>query len=164
MKSKHAVYPKLGLGTLLSLLVAGCASESGQPDYTTSGAVVGGATGALIGGLSTRHHVTGALVGGAVGAVAGGAVGHGLDRSQQSRLQAQAPQTWQHLEQGQPLTLEDVKAMSRTGASDQAIVTQIQSHRTVYRLTNADLADLRAAGVSEGVIAYMLNTPRTIPR
>jgi len=54
------------LGALaFSLALGGCMSER-----ETNGAVIGGAGGALIGGVAS-HSVGGALVGGAVGAAAG---------------------------------------------------------------------------------------------
>jgi len=145
-----------------AVLAGGCASPSGQPDYTASGALAGGATGAIIGGLAARHAGPGALVGGAVGAVVGGLVGHSMDQEQEARLQAQAPQTWQHIEQGQPLTLADVKALAKAGVSDEILISQIRNSRTTYRLSAADIIDLKNAGVSEKVIDFMINTPATV--
>jgi len=65
---------------------------------------------------STSHHdsganaAAGALIGGAIGAMTGASIGHSLIR-RSSRLRAQAPQTYQRVEQGQPLGIADVKAM-----------------------------------------------------
>lgn len=53
--------------------------------YALSGAALGGAGGALIGGAVTRDG-QGALVGGALGAAAGGLIGHSMDN--QSRRDA----------------------------------------------------------------------------
>ena len=140
---------------------AGCTSPTGRPDYTASGALAGGATGAIIGSMA-RHPGPGALVGGAVGAVVGGLVGHGLDQAQEAQLQAQAPQTWQHVEQGQPLTLVDIKALAKAGIGDDLLISQIRNSRTTYRLSTVDILDLKNAGVNEKVIDFMINTPATV--
>ncbi len=141
--------------------VTGCMSPAGQPDYTASGALAGGAAGAIIGSM-TRNHEAGALVGGAVGAVVGGIIGHGMDQAQEARLRAQAPQTLQRIEQGVPLTVADVKALVCAQVGDDLIVSQIRNSRTVYHLSTADIIDLKNAGASDVVIDYMINTPTQI--
>jgi len=142
--------------------LAGCYTPQGRPDYTASGALAGGATGAVIGSMA-HHPGPGAVVGGALGAVVGGLIGHGLDQQQEAQLRAQAPQTLQRVEQGQPLTVTDVKALSGAGISDDLIISQIRNSRTVYHLTTADIIGLKKAGVSDTVIDYMINTPSQIP-
>jgi hypothetical protein len=136
-----------------SVLVTGCMSPTGQPDYTASGAL----TGAVVGSLS-RNPGAGALV----GAVIGGLIGHGMDESQAAQLRAQAPQTLQRLEQSQPLTVADVKALVKAGISDDLIISQIRNSRTIYRLSTADILDLKNSGVSEKVIDFMINTPTQV--
>jgi len=145
----------------LGASVSGCMSPSGQPDYTASGALAGGATGAIIGSLA-RHPGPGALVGGAVGAVVGGLIGHGMDQQQEALLRAQAPQTWQRVAQGQPLGLADVKALAKAGVSDDLIISQIRNSHTVYHLGAADIIELKNSGVSERVIDFMINTPSQV--
>jgi hypothetical protein len=142
--------------------VAGCMSPQGRPDYTASGALAGGATGAIVGSMA-RHPGPGALVGGAVGALVGGLIGHGMDQAHEAQLRAQAPQTMQRVEQGQPLTVVDVKSLAKAGISDDLIISQIRNSRTVYYLTTADIIDLKNAGVSERIIDFMINTPTQIP-
>ncbi len=140
-----------------ALVAGGCVSPGGQPDYTGSGALFGGATGAMLGG--TRGHVgEGALL----GAVAGGLFGHAMDAAQQERLRAEAPQTWQRVEQGQPLQVADVKALAKAGVGDDIIISQIHNSRTVYRLATAEIIDLKNAGVSDRVIDFMINTPASV--
>jgi len=143
----------------LTLALAGCVSPNGQVDNTASGALIGGATGAIIGSAVARHPGVGAAIGGAAGVIAGGLIGHSMDQAQQARLQNSAPQTWQRVEQGQPLGVEDVKALSRAGVSDDLIISQIRSTRTVYHLGTGDIISLKSSGVSERVIDFMLNTP-----
>ena len=145
----------------LTLAIAGCVAPNGQVDNTASGALIGGATGAIIGASVARHPGVGAAIGGAAGVIAGGLIGHSLDQAQQARLQNSAPQTWQRVEQGQPLGLEDINALSRAGVGDEVIITQIRSTRTVYHLVTGDILSLKSAGVSDRVITYMQNTPTT---
>ena len=141
--------------------MAGCYSPMGRPDYTASGALAGGATGAVIGSVAGRG--PGALVGGAVGAVVGGLIGHGMDQTQEAQLRAQAPQTMQRVEQGQPLTVVDVKSLVKAGIGDDLVISQIRNSRTVYHLSTANIIDLKSAGVSEKIIDFMINTPTQIP-
>ena len=97
-----------------------------------------------------------------MGAVIGGLIGHGLDQAQEAQLRAQAPQTMQRVEQGQPLTPMDVQALAKAGISDELIISQIRNSRTVYHLTAADIITLKNAGVSERIIDFMINTPTQI--
>jgi hypothetical protein len=132
-------------------------SPSGQPDYTASGALAGGATGAIAGSMAHGRGPA-PLIGAAVGAVVGGLIGHGMDQAQEAQLRAQAPQTLQRVEQSQPLTVADIKALSKAGISDDLIISQIRNSRTVYHFSTAGIVDLKNAGVSERVIDFMLNT------
>ena len=62
---------KLLLVGVVALSVAGCSLSQRE----TNGALIGGAGGAVIGGVAT-HSWGGAAVGGAVGAVAGATIAH----------------------------------------------------------------------------------------
>ena len=153
-------------GYLLAVAIAGiantgCMAPSGQPDYTASGALAGGATGAIVGSLA-RGRGPAPLIGAAVGAVVGGLIGHGMDQAQAAQLQAQAPQTLQRVEQSQPLTITDIKALVRAGVSDDLVISQIRNSRTIYHLNTMNIIDLKSAGVSEKIIDYMINTPSQI--
>ena len=152
--------PNLSISAVcVTLLLAGCISPNGQMDNTGTGALIGGGSGAIIGASVARHPGVGAAIGGAAGVIVGGLIGHSLDQAQQARLQSSAPQTWQRVEQGQPLGLEDIKALSRSGVSSELIISQIHASRTVYHLSTADIISLKNAGVSERVIDTMINTP-----
>jgi len=150
-----------------SLVLVGCETPEGTPNRTGTGALLGGAIGATAGGLigSTSRHdsganaAAGALIGGAIGALTGGAIGHSMDQEAAARLRAQAPQTYQRVDQGQPLAVADIKALSKAGVSDEVIISQIRNSRTVYRLSAAEIIELNEAGVSQKVIDYMINTP-----
>jgi hypothetical protein len=54
-----------------------------------------------------------------------------------------------------PLRIDEVAAMSTRGENDAAIIAQIQQRGTAFVLAPEDLAQLRAAGVSDGVLRYM---------
>ncbi len=155
MKSYMAV-------VLIAVVVAGCTTPSGQTDHTASGALggaaIGAGTGAIIGSQSGNAGA-GAAIGGAIGALAGGLIGASIDQSQREQLQQQSPQTLQRVETGQPLGLADIKALARAGVSDDIIISQIRQARVVYRLSTAEIIDLKEAGVSNIVIDFMINTP-----
>lgn len=147
--------------TAAGLSVTGCMSPQGTPNYTASGALAGGATGVVLGSMS-RDPRAGAAAGGAAGAVLGGLIGHGMDQAQNARLQAQAPQTLQRVEQGVALTVSDVKELVAAGIGDDLIISQIRNSRTVYHLRTADIVALKNAGTSNAVIDCMINTPAQI--
>ena len=131
------------IGTL-AVVLTGCETPNGTPDRTATGALTGGAigvaSGALLGG---RHSGEGALIGGALGAVTGGLIGHSMDQEAQARLRQQAPQTYTRLDQGQPLSLADVKALAAARVGEDVIVSQIRNSRTVFHLSSADIIDLK---------------------
>ncbi len=142
--------------------MTGCETPYGTPDRTGTGALAGGAIGAFSGAvIGGRHAGEGALIGGAIGAITGGLIGHSMDQEERERLRAEAPQTYVRFEQGQPLAVADVKAMVSAHVGDNVIISQIQSTRSVYHLSAADIIDLHDAGVSETVIQYMVNTANT---
>jgi hypothetical protein len=69
----------------------------------------------------------------------------------------------QRVEQGQPLGLADIKALAKAGVSDEVILSQIRNSHVVYRLTTAEIIDLKDSGVSNRVIDFMINTPSMYP-
>jgi hypothetical protein len=75
---KASTITKLLAITAMAGLLAGCTSPNGNPDYTGSGALIGGASGATIGAVADRRNpAAGALIGGAAGLITGGLIGHG---------------------------------------------------------------------------------------
>lgn len=134
-----------GVVSVAAALLTGCETS------TQTGALVGGTTGALGGALIGKsiggRTTEGALLGGAIGALSGALVGKHIDEQTRARVQ-----------QGQPLTLEDVKVLSRAGVEDHLIISQINATRTVYILNSAQIIDLKDAGVSQRVIDHMINT------
>lgn len=142
--------------------------------YTRQGAVVGGATGAVIGGLigkQTDKTTGGALIGGAVGALAGGVMGNKYDTdlarqryAHQQSLYAQQQYYTQHYSQPQQVaqsgvSIADVISLSRSGVSDAVIISQVQSRGVQRRLEVSDIISLHQQGVSDSVISAMQNAP-----
>jgi outer membrane lipoprotein SlyB len=143
--------------------LTGCQNPDGTQNNTGSGALIGGAMGAITGSAMGGRHNGGpdALIGAAAGAIAGGLIGNSMDQEQQARLRQQAPQTYVKVDQGQPLSVADVKALAKAGISEDVIISQIRNSHTIYHLSTADIIDLRDAGVTDKVVNYMINTPST---
>lgn len=59
----------------------------------------------------------------------------------------------------EPLTLDDIVALSRKGVPGPFIVHYLQPTYTVFKLTPGDVVRLRQAKVEDGVIRYLLATP-----
>jgi len=146
-----------------AVLLTGCQNPDGTQNNTGSGALIGGALGALTGAVigGPRHGGEGALIGAAAGAVGGGLIGNSVDQEQNARLRAQAPQTYVKVNQGQPLSVADVKALAKSKINDDVIINQISSTHSVFHLSAADIIDLRDTGVSDRIINFMIATPST---
>jgi outer membrane lipoprotein SlyB len=156
MKRHQLILTAAGMAVLLT----GCQNPDGTQNNTGSGALIGGAIGAITGAAigGPHHGGEGALIGAAAGVIAGGLVGNSMDQEQQARLRAQAPQTYAKVDQGQPLSVADVKALAKAGISEDVINTQIRNSHTVFPLSAADIIDLRDSGVPDKVINCMINT------
>ena len=148
----------------LAVLVSGCVSPDGRTDNTGTGALIGAGTGAFMGAIAggPEHGGGGALIGAAAGAIAGGLIGHLVDQDQERQLRTQAPQTYERVDQGTPLSLADVKALAKAGIAEEVIINQVRNSRTIFHLSSADIIDLRDAGVGDKVINYLINTPTTV--
>jgi outer membrane lipoprotein SlyB len=140
------------------VLTTGCVSPNGAPDNTGTGALIGGAFGAIVGATADRAHPgAGALIGGAAGLIAGGLVGHTIDQEQQQRLQQQSPQTWQTIQHNDAVVQQQQQA---TASSQQPSQSQTpsgqtapsQTTETTTPLTVDDIKALTAAGVKPDAI------------
>jgi hypothetical protein len=60
----------------------------------------------------------------------------------------------------QPMGVADVKALVKAGMADEVVISQITQSRVVFRLTTAEIIDLKESGVSNKLIDFMLNTAR----
>ena len=147
-----------------AMFLTGCQYPNGEPNNTGTGALVGAGAGALMGAAigGPRNGGAGALIGAAAGAITGGAIGNAMDQQQAAELRAQAPQTYVRVQQGQPLTVSDIKALAEANVSDDVIISQIRNSHTVFHLSTSDIIDLHNAGVSENVINFMINTPSLV--
>jgi uncharacterized membrane protein len=163
VQTNNMKFYALGLCALTAMVaLTGCETPYGTPDRTGTGALAGGAIGAFSGAvLGGRNAGEGALIGGAIGAITGGLIGHSMDQEEQDRLRAEAPQTYDRVDQGRPLAVADIKAMISAHVGDNVIIGQIQNTRSVYHLSAADIIDLHNAGASETVVQYMINTVNT---
>jgi outer membrane lipoprotein SlyB len=143
-----------------AVVLTGCVDPNGQQNNTGTGALIGGALGAITGAAigGPRHGGEGALIGAAAGLIAGGAVGNSMDQQQQAQLRAQAPQSYVRVVQGQPLSTADVKALAKAGVSDDVIISHIQGSHTAFQLSAADIIDLHNSGVSDRVVNFMIST------
>jgi hypothetical protein len=56
------------------------------------------------------------------------------------------------------LGVADVKALAKAEVSDEVIISQIKNTRSVFRLTTAEIIELKDSGVSQRVIDFMINT------
>ena len=144
-----------------AVVLTGCQYPNGEPNNTASGALIGGAMGAIAGAAigGPRNGGAGALIGAAAGAITGGVIGNSMDQEQAAELRAQAPQTYVRVQQGQPLSIADVKALAAARVSDDVIINQIRNSHTAFHLSSADIIDLHNSGVSENVINFMINSP-----
>jgi outer membrane lipoprotein SlyB len=124
---------------------------------TQSGALGGAAVGALAGGL-IGGNATGALIGGAIGAAGGALIGYALDQQDREIMQRNSPRTLSRIDNGEQLSLDDVKQMSRNGLSDQVIINQIKATQSSFYLSSQQIIDLKKAGVSDHVINFMIRT------
>lgn len=134
---------------------------------TRDGAVVGGATGAVIGGIIGHQNdetPEGALIGGAVGAIAGGLIGnaqdHQLAREHAYRQQI-AQQQYQLRSQrnARAASTADVIQMSQTGLADSVIINHLNANGVQRKLEVHDIIEMHRQGVSEAVIAGMQRAP-----
>lgn len=162
-----SIYMKTFALTILAaapLIITGCENPNGTVNHTGTGALIGGASGAALGALlGGRHAGEAALIGGALGAGTGAIVGNAMDQDERARLRAQAPQTYERIEQAQPLYPNDIKNMVKSGVTDDVIISQINATHSVYHLSAPDIIDLHQAGVSQTVINAMINTANGVP-
>lgn len=105
MTSKYT-FKTIAAVSVLSMAVAGCATD-GSMNRTQKGAAIGGASGAALGGLigSKRGNAgKGAVIGGIAGAVLGGTVGRYMD--QQAKELEQVAET-ERVDDGIIVTMKD---------------------------------------------------------
>jgi len=175
---RSAMRSRFKIGTFGLVWLAFASPMALGQENARNGAVLGGLTGAVVGGVVGHNHkdqtAEGALIGGAVGAVAGGLIGNQRDRYERQR-QAYERQRQQYYQQqmqaypygyvGQPtvvvgtptviprgVTFDEVIQMVRGGVSDNVIVAQLQTNGVYARPDVNEVIRLSQEGVSEHVL------------
>ncbi len=69
-----------------------------------------------------------------------------------------SPAIYDQMVHGDPLTPDDIIALSQARVSDAIIVRYIRDQGTVYSLSSRDFSRLEKAGVSPSVVDYMAHT------
>ncbi len=168
---------KFCIGTALFCSIA---STSYGQNQTRDGALLGGVTGALIGGVvghQNKETTEGALIGGAVGAIAGGVIGNKRDqvyRQQYYQPQVAYPTYHEHRTYVQvppqravvsrrPVTTSEVINMTRNGVSDAVIVAHIQTNGVAMQPDVNDVILMNQQGVSDYVVNVMQTGGRGTP-
>jgi len=59
---------------------------------------------------------------------------------------------------GSPLSVSDIAEMGRRGVPDRVILDTLRSRNDSYRLTTAQVGQLKEAGVTDRVIDYLLSS------
>jgi uncharacterized protein YcfJ len=169
----------------MAILVSGCVNPDGPQNNTVTGAIIGGAYGALSGAaIGGRNGGSEALIGAAVGALAGSLIGNYADQqqavhimaetqaariteeTQAIRITAETPVTYAPMPPPvatpKPLTIADVKALAKAGVTADVMIAQIRDSQTVFHLDATAIIDLREAGIPDKVVNFMINTPTTV--
>ena len=81
-----------------------------------------------------------------------------LDASDRSSLEKRSPRTVKKIDNGEQLSTDDIKKMSRAGLSDDTIMNQIHETKSIFYLSSADIVDLKKSGVSQRIINSMIQT------
>lgn len=139
-------------------LFTGCSSMSN----TGKGALVGGGLGAGAGALIDRatggKGGTGAIVGAAGGALLGGAIGNEEDQREKAALNNRVRQADDRAAAAaNQLGIADIIQLTKDGRSDELIINQIKTTNSTYQLSTEDVRLLGANGVSDRVTMEMQN-------
>lgn len=137
--------------SLLAVLIFGVVILGCETNKTriAEGAGIGGAVGALAGGIighQSGNGVGGALIGGTVGAGAGALVGSQINKPTTTTQATQTPAQ---------LTMQQIVDLTKQGVSSDDIIAKIKASNPKYSLTADDIDYLRKQGVSQRVIETM---------
>jgi hypothetical protein len=168
---KHALISTALIGSLSLAPLAGCSSLPGNSKE--QGAVIGGAGGALAGGvLAKGNRGLGALIGGVLGAGGGYLIGAQKDKLDQKkkdealaahRRAEQNPAKPEDVDKSRTadlnndgfVTLDEVVAMERANLSDREMVDRLQRTGQIFELTDEQEKYLEDRGVSRDVVVEM---------
>ena len=130
---------------VFALAVCGCASNKTR---IGEGAGIGGAVGALAGGIigyQSGHPLQGAAIGGVIGGGTGAVVGSQIKKPTQSTSSQVST----------PLTMQQIVDLTKQGVSSDDIIARIKAANSKYSLTADDISYLQKQGVSQRVIETM---------
>ena len=71
-----------------------------------------------------------------------------------------SPAIYDKMVNGDPLSINDITALSRAHVNDGIIIRYIRDHASVYYLGDSDIKYLQDQGVSPSVIDFMIQTGR----
>ena len=136
------------LAVILGMLVTfcGCATNKTR---VAEGAGIGGALGALAGGIigyQSGHPLQGAAIGAAVGGGTGAVVGAQIKKPVTEESQAQS---------STQITMQQIVDWTKQGLTSDEIITKIKAANPKYSLTADDISYLKGQGVSQRVIETM---------
>ena len=138
------------------VLTTGCVNPHGTQNNTGSGALIGGALGAITGaviGHNNGNTGAGALIGAAAGVIAGGLVGNMIDQENQQRLQQQSPQTWNKLQNNDAVYASSPPPSTPPAATAPPPTTSPAAPAPqMQQFTVDDIKALTAAGVKPDAI------------
>jgi hypothetical protein len=80
-----------------------------------------------------------------------------MNNPDEAQMKMQPSQTALTTPQEQNLGLADIKALAKAEVADDIVISEINNTRSTFSLTAQAIIDLKNAGVSEKVIAYMMN-------
>jgi len=121
------------------------------------GGLGGAGLGALV-GHATGHTGAGAAIGAGVGALSGAVVGQSLDDIE-AKNRALIEAKLQRPIGNNPVSIDDVVAMSKAGVADEVIAQHVRIHGVARQLQASDLIILQQQGVSHAVIRAMQEPP-----
>ena len=143
MKKQLVIYP-----LLIGIFVTGCATKTEEQTCALAGTEV--STGAAIGGG------TGAIVGDGANDV--GVIGTLLDKQDQKNLRRRSPATYNRVDQGEPLTVNNIISLGQANISDKKIIELIKKTDSRYVLSTHQIDRMQRAGVTDRIINYMIQT------
>ncbi len=85
-------------------------------------------------------------------------INHRITKNDRTRLQRSYPKTLERLDNHKPLSVQDIKNLTRSGVTDDAIIYEIDSTRSSFFLMPSDEIELEQAGVSKKVVEKMKST------
>jgi len=121
------------------------------------GGLGGAGVGALVGNAVGKTG-PGAAIGAGVGALSGALIGQGMDEME-ARNRALIEAKLQRPVSANPVTIDDVVAMTRAGVPDEVIVNHVRVHGAAQQLQAADLIMLQQQGVTPAVVRAMQEPP-----